>query len=377
MALNAIGGAGVALPLPTNTLGNTPFGGANRISLPAGEVYTIPAGTYWVQPGPYSTLQVLDPVSNLWFAFSAGPSGAALVQSDGANYRIANLTGCPVGAVVTNAGTGYTSTPTVTVSSGSSTWQAILGGTVTSVTVSAGGTNYTMAPNVFLSAPPNGGIPATAHAVISGGAVTSIVVDNQGAGYTSAPTVTIVPNSMDPNYQTTSTVSVTTAKATAVLGGSGTVTAVVCTNPGTPIAAVPTLTISGGGGASATATPVMCLTITSVTVSTAGTGYSSNTAASINTVGGLTTATPTIANPAIGAGYFLPRQAQISATMSTTTVSTQAISTPQTGLIDGGLFQAAPALTIGATIGTAAPTTVAVASATLGSVTDYLFIQPV
>ena len=40
-------------------------------------------------------------------------------------------------------------------------------------------------------------------------------------------------------------------------------------------------------------------------------------------------------------------------------------------------FQIAPALGVVATIGTAAPTTVAVATATLGSVTDYAILQPV
>jgi hypothetical protein len=64
-------------------------------------------------------------------------------------------------------------------------------GEVASITVSPGGTGYTTVPTVTISAPPAGGIRATAVARISGGVVTGIYLTNPGANYTVAPTVTI------------------------------------------------------------------------------------------------------------------------------------------------------------------------------------------
>ena len=48
------------------------------------------------------------------------------------------------------------------------------------------GSGYTSVPNVSLSAPPEGGTQATAHAVLDPngqGAITSFVIDNPGSGY--------------------------------------------------------------------------------------------------------------------------------------------------------------------------------------------------
>lgn len=60
---------------------------------------------------------------------------------------------------------------------------------ILSVPVTAGGTGYTSAPTVAITS--GGGSSATAHATFAGGAVTGIVIDNPGSGYTSAPTVTL------------------------------------------------------------------------------------------------------------------------------------------------------------------------------------------
>jgi hypothetical protein len=191
MSIVSIGGAGIALPYPSALYGYSAFSGTNEVTLQGGQVLVFPAGTYWVTPGPCTFLQYLDPVSNLWVVANQLAGAGRYVNSDGANWRLANLTGCPVGAIVTNSGTGYTSAPTVTPSSGSSTWTAIVGGAVnTTVTVGTAGSGYTFPPNVWFSAPPNGGIQATGYATISGGAVTAVTVTNQGAGYTSAPTIT-------------------------------------------------------------------------------------------------------------------------------------------------------------------------------------------
>lgn len=63
-------------------------------------------------------------------------------------------------------------------------------GTIDSITVGNGGTGFTTA-TVTISAPPVGGVQATATATVTTGAVTAITVTNPGSGYTAPPTVTI------------------------------------------------------------------------------------------------------------------------------------------------------------------------------------------
>jgi len=67
----------------------------------------------------------------------------------------------------------------------------IANGAVTGFTITNAGAGYTSAPTVTLSAPPSGGTQATATATISAGSITSLTITNAGAGYTSAPTVTL------------------------------------------------------------------------------------------------------------------------------------------------------------------------------------------
>ena len=80
--------------------------------------------------------------------------------------------------------------------------------TVEKITVGSGGTGYTSTPTVTISAPSESwGITATAVAEISNGSVTNITVVSSGRGYTTTPTVTI----SSPN------VGVNTATATVTL----------------------------------------------------------------------------------------------------------------------------------------------------------------
>jgi hypothetical protein len=64
-------------------------------------------------------------------------------------------------------------------------------GPVTAITVTSGGSGYTSAPTVTLSTPPAGGTQATATASVFGGIVTGITITNAGSGYAAPPTVTI------------------------------------------------------------------------------------------------------------------------------------------------------------------------------------------
>lgn len=61
---------------------------------------------------------------------------------------------------------------------------------VQSVTVSNGGTGYTGTPTVTFSAPPAGGTTATGTVTVNAGVITGVVITDPGSGYVSAPTVT-------------------------------------------------------------------------------------------------------------------------------------------------------------------------------------------
>lgn len=333
-----LGSVGAGLPYPAKNFPGSVATGQryglavslsdNAFALPAGGVFQVPPGNYFISGG---MVQWLDPVTGLWRTMRNGNGdGPLYVNSDGTNYRVWNPLGLPVGALVTNVGSSYVQSSTTVTSSGSggSTWRAIVGGAInTTVTVGAdaggttGGTNWTYPPIVVFDAPPAGGVPATGYAAVSAGAVSSITVVDQGAGYASAPGVNLYPNPLDPNLGT-----ITIPACTAALTGSGEITAVLPVLPGTVLTAAPTLTINGVGS-SATATAIMALTVATLTV----TGGTNNHP--VMSVGGLvTTAAGAIANPSISTGLFIPRPFLGYESGATTGV-----------IIDGGLFQVAPA----------------------------------
>ena len=114
---------------------------------------------------------------------------------------------------VTNGGTGYVTTPIVTISGGSgsgATGYANLENYkvrdlketikfdrvdapshVKTIAVTAGGSGYTSAPTVTITnaSGDTTGVGASAKAVITGGAVTAVIVEQEGTGYTAAPTI--------------------------------------------------------------------------------------------------------------------------------------------------------------------------------------------
>ena len=117
-------------------------------------------GQFLLQLGQYTNLQQYDQGTNNWQCVQVTPYSQVTVSSDGTNYRIVNSTGCPVGAVLTSAGSGgtngfygYAQGPgdagatlgaaiiiqngivssgnavfTITPSAGGSQWNAIVGG---------------------------------------------------------------------------------------------------------------------------------------------------------------------------------------------------------------------------------------------------------
>lgn len=377
-----LSGPGLGLPLPQNlyptALNNAPLDFAtNRIGLAAGDALTLPAGDWYLTGGNYSVMQYLDPLTNSWSMGSdcAWTGGVRFIKSDGFTSRIANMTACPIGAEVTNGGSNYVQgSTTVTPTTGNSTWSPIVGGQLSITSLSVNGSGYGIAPLVFIAAPPGpsnnsnsvGGMAAFGYSTINaGGCVTTITLLNPGAGYPSVPTIAILPDPFDPNLSSTTAITAATVVATVV--GSGQITGVICTNPGAPLSTISTLTLTPGGvGSTAAISPIVMQTVTGISVTTAGTGYS--VTPYLTTSGGVPTAS-TYTNPSSAHTAFRPRPAQI----ALTTVANSCVSGVSV-IYDGGLFEGTPLPLV--LSGAAGGSSAAVVTLTMGSVTDFIGLQP-
>ena len=92
--------------------------------------------------------------------------------------------------LINEGGSGYTSKPTITIVGGGGTGAtatASVRGPIKSVSVESGGESYTSTPAVTLSS----GAGAVAQAIVSDGRIISIAIINAGSGYTTAPEITI------------------------------------------------------------------------------------------------------------------------------------------------------------------------------------------
>ena len=164
---------------------------------------------------------------------------------------------------LTNGGSGYTTVPTVALNGGGgsgATATASITEVLQKITITNGGTGYTSKPTVTLSK--GGGSGATATATVAGGQVTAVTVTKPGSGYTSAPTVSFAGGGG--------------RNAAAVATTTRVVSAVTLTNKGTGYSSNPTVAFTGGTGtgAAATATAIPGL-ITGITLTSGGTGYTS------------------------------------------------------------------------------------------------------
>ena len=152
---------------------------------------------------------------------------------------------------ITNRGGGYSSIPTVGVSSapaGGTTAVGVatmIGGinvcnlnvnpkdrSVQAVNVVNSGAGYTVAPSVSFSGGGTNGVGAAATTTIGDGVVGIITVTSGGGGYTENPAIT---------FTGVSTVS---AAATAIVSAAGTISAIHITNAGLAYTVAPTITIA-------------------------------------------------------------------------------------------------------------------------------------
>lgn len=244
----------------------------------------------------------------------------------------ATITASPVASLaITAAGSGYTASPTVTISggggSGATATVSVGGGGVSGITLVNGGLGYTSAPTVTLSG--GGGTGATATATVSVGKslacstdvyVSSLTLTNGGSGYTSAPTVSFSGGGG--------------SGASAIAVVSGAVTSIARTSGGAGYTSTPTVLFSGGGGSGATATAAVSGgVVTGVTLTGGGSGYTSAPTITISGFGTGATATATVTFNVVksfvvtsgGSGYSTPPTVTISGGGGSSAAATAAI----------------------------------------------------
>lgn len=277
MPFNVIGYPGAGRPHPRLNF-QQPSGGPQAINyvdvvapvvLQPGQVFVLPAGQWAVASGRYTDLQVYDSTTFRWRNFATQPGQQSLVSSDGQNFRLANTTGTPIGATITNVGAGNATngynTVTATPSAGSSTWGTLVGGSVNGVvTVTAGG-NFSLPPILVWQPAANQNypyIPPEFCCNISSNAINTVTVNYHGAGLTGVGTLTAVNQPGDTNPGN--------AKLTlnASLNNSGNLTAIWPLTQGTEVTALPTFTFNVGGGMCANV--IMDWTVSNFSITSAG-----------------------------------------------------------------------------------------------------------
>jgi len=384
-----LSGPGQGLQFPQNLypseLANSPYdASSNRQALAPGESILVPRGDWLVTTGFYAIIQHLDPVTGTWVVGQGGAyeRGTAVVSSDGFNVRIANMTGCPVGAVVTQYGGGWVqSSTTISVTGGGgSTWAPIVGGQLGSASITSAGAGYGVAPLVFIPPPPPaannsngvGGIQAAGYAVIASGTVSAFTLTNPGAGYPSAPKVVVVPSPFDPNLAT----GITAATITVLTTGSGSITGALCTNSGAPISNPANITLTvAGAGSNATIVPIMCQCVTAVSLSGTGTGLGT-VAGLITSVGGAPSVGTIVNSPEFNHTAWIPRPLQAQYAITNAGTAAAQVGT----IIDGGLFMGIPtAIQLAGPMagqGQAGSIVGSTIALTMGSTPDWIQIQP-
>lgn len=384
-----LSGPGIGLPLPQNLypseLSGAPYDSSNsRVALAPGESLPIPAGDWYIHLGKYLISQYLDPITGIWSMGSAAGwvGGTDFVKSDGFNYRIANMLGCPMNATVAALGSAYVQgTTTIAPTPGNSTWLPIVGGALalSGATLVSNGAGYGVAPIVLIPPPPPaqtnpngvGGVPASGFCTIASGTVSGFTFTNPGAGYPTAPTALVVPSPFDPNLS----VGITAATLAFTLTGSGQIRSALCTNQGAPLSNPNqfTLTITGAGS-NGSLTGNVLQTVTAVSVIGAGLGYGTISAL-VTSVGGVPS-TGSIVDPFSLGLAWRPRPLQAGLTVGA--IGTLAA---QVGTIyDGGLFlgSSAPGAVIITNPAPGANVTVsgATLALTMGGTQDIATFQP-
>lgn len=268
-------------------------GAAYVTTVTAGQIQAISVGSLG-SGYTAATLQIVDPeaTATTTVGGSSGVTGA-IVTGAGAGYTTAPTIAITGGGgasatataallvsswglrsvTLTGAGSAFTSVPTVSFSGGTGSGATAVAtindpSMVFAVTLTNAGSGY-LVSTVDLTFSGGSGSGAAGYGIIDNttSGVSSVVITNAGTGYTSAPTVTFPAPSLGIN----------TATGTAVLG-DGKIATLTLTAPGSGYGATaPTVGFSGGGGSGATATAQLIGSPISpiITITAAGSGYTS------------------------------------------------------------------------------------------------------
>jgi len=99
--------------------------------------------------------------------------------------------------LITNAGYGYTEPPTVTITGGNGSGAIatciISTGSVLNIGITDKGDRYYEPPTITIDPPVGSGITATAVSRIEDGRLSEVLISNAGSGYTSVPNITVSP----------------------------------------------------------------------------------------------------------------------------------------------------------------------------------------
>ena len=214
----------------------------------------------------------VDPATGAIKSFNVtqGGTGYTSAPTVGITSPVAGGTGAAATATVargvthitvTNGGTGYIAPPAITISGGTgATATPNMSGFVGSIDVGLGGSGYAH-PTVQIEAAPAGGVTATATATVVGGAITAINVVNRGSGYTTEPSVIITEGNNNGAVARANVVMNTIDSIDVNDSGAGYTSAAVTIGAPSP------------GGTQATATAAVSGAVTGVTVVSPGSGY--------------------------------------------------------------------------------------------------------
>jgi hypothetical protein len=217
---------------------------------------------------------------------SGGGGSAAAITASVENGVVSGLT-------ITNAGSGYTSVPTLAIAAPPAADQATATAehhsslfVTHAYSVTNDGAGHTSAPTVSISAPNAVTAVVSISTINASGAITKTSVDNGGSGYTTAP-------STANGAITVSTETGSNFVASAVFSGTGIIGSINITNEGSNYDSEDTITISAPTKTQATATAVLDgHVVDSINVTNAGAGYVSTPTVTI-AAQSITTATAT------------------------------------------------------------------------------------
>jgi hypothetical protein len=152
-------------------------------------------------------------------------------------------------------------------------------GAVGSIGIVNGGSGFTSTPAVTISAPnQTGGIQAEAEAIITANAVSSIILTEGGSGYTSPPTITITGGGGANANAVCSLVTFVTGTVSVIVTNGGT---------GYTNVANTVVTIAGGGGANAAGQAILSgEQLINVIMTDAGSGYTNASNITVTITGG-------------------------------------------------------------------------------------------